>query len=357
MSDGETFLDDILEGVIVVEAPQSLPGEQDVDISRHTQQKPNSKRSSDRALQPQRVGGSLPNGVTKPAPTKAQRTMEPTPKPAGESKERSSQKTGPQLAEAAPGDILGIPEQEGAPDGHFDLANEINAVNDNAIDGPAREGGGQKIRWDQPSSFASIAREIAASVDADTSVHKLTQRRVQSSEEDEHSHVFFGKKGRRVGRVNRVTVIQVVGLLLVLVLGLAAEYKYVGRDQTPDANATTASQSQAGLPSVKLPPVVLTKPAGTLFEFASSASAQSATFAVSGSFEVAWSLDCSTLDRTSPIGFILQSGSQKAEGIAVEMTAGGTKSGVGSTLLAGSYALTVHAAGACSWTLRGLPAR
>jgi hypothetical protein len=148
----------------------------------------------------------------------------------------------------------------------------------------------------------------------------------------------------------------VIGLLVVLVVGLFAEYKYVGRGQTDSSIITTSTQSQPGLPAVKLPAVAVSPSPGALFQLASSASAQSAAFAVSGSFTPTWSVDCATLAKPSAIGFVLQSGAQRAAALDVDVSAPGSKTGAGTALPAGSYSLTVHAPGTCSWSLRGLPA-
>jgi hypothetical protein len=210
---------------------------------------------------------------------------------------------------------------------------------------------GQSSGWGGTQSFAAIAREIAATVDGNESSKTRGGSRDQGSEEERAS--LFVQVKRRRRHVNHVTVTQVVGLVLLLVVGLAAEYKYVGHGNS----SGTATVSALSTPSVtaRLPVVPVTRVAGTLFDFATSGSAESAPFQATSAFTTTWTTTCGVLEKATAVDVAFETSGRQATNIDVPVTSPGSLNGVGTTLPAGIYTVIAHSPGTCSWTVAGRP--
>jgi hypothetical protein len=198
-----------------------------------------------------------------------------------------------------------------------------------------------------------MAQEIAGTVDAP----QLDSSK-KAGQEPERSGVFLKTKGRR--RRSRggksAAVLEVVGLILVLVVGLGAEYEYVARGHQPDQIVSTditiaspAPKSAAGA----LPPVSQTPVANTLFHFAASGERQSAAFVVKSAFVGTWTVSCPAQAKPSAVYLLLQDSGKTAAGEYVPASRATSRHGSTAKLGPGSYVLVAKAPATCAWSFEG----
>jgi hypothetical protein len=392
MSDSDTFLDNILEGVIATDAPVSTP-EQSTSSDQATTGRTGSASASPTSAQespetpdapPPPLTGldalleGMPAMSDLNAPTTSVEASQP--RPTGELRpepvpnrsadtgrngqvfgsvteatrpdapDRPDAEVGAPsagLPVAAPHDILGLPGQPDVSASHIELALEINDV---ASAQPHVE-----ARLPAVSSFASIAQEIADTVETKPSAHRPTATGADAKDAD-RSSVYLrtrGRRRRRVNRTTRVAVTQVIAIMLLLVVGLAAEYEYVARGHTN--SATTSAPLVPTLPVTRLPVVAPTPAKGFLFHFAKSGSAQSTAFRVVAPFSVAVSARCSPATKSSSVDVVLQSGGRQAANIFVAAAGTGTHERLSATVAPGTYILIAHTSGTCSWSAEGVP--
>jgi len=397
MSDSDTFLDSILDGVIATDAPVSTPG----TPSSPDQQNPSSDQkkkgrpasvpatseavpeASDTSDEPRppltgldallegMTSMSDPNATTIPvAPSQPQSEGGQPSEPAQSrytdnrhnvetavagavqpdtttrpEAEVAAQSAG--LPLAAPHDILGLPGQPDVSASHIELAHEINDI-------------AAQSRAETPlpavSSFASIAQEIAATVEAKPSTPRPNAS-VENAKEADRSSVYIRTRGhrrRRVNRTTRIAVTQVFAIVLLLVVGLAAEYEYVARGHNA---STTAAPLVTSLPVPRFSVVAQTPVKGYLFHFATSGSAQSAAFRVESRFTVAVSARCSVATKSAAVDVVLQSSGRQAANIFVDADGAGTHLKRSAMLGPGTYLVSAHTSGVCAWSAAGIAGR
>jgi hypothetical protein len=247
------------------------------------------------------------------------------------------------LPVAAPHEILGLPGQ--AEVSHFDLANEVNGI---AVAEPATEVA-------DSHSFAAIAREIAATVD-DSSRKSAGEAGSAENGLDTDRASFYVRSARRrrKHRASRLTLIQVVGLVLLLVVGLAAEWEYVSRGHS-DSASVSGLVTVPSVPVARLPRVASTRVAGTYFQFEGAGSAQSLPFKMTKLFSVAWTVRCGESSKTTRTQVLFDSSGRSALNIVVDVVSHGSRSGKSAALRPGTYALVAHAPVACTWRAQGIP--
>ncbi len=394
MSDSDTFLDDILRGVIDSDAPTSGSEQSSPPTDQGTRTQPDASKEPPAAadtdsseqvnetapaltgldallegmpsLSESNSGQTLAEGAQPQAADDSQQesvlnrsadavsndpgngaVAEDTGSATPPTPEAEAAAPSPNLPVAAPHDILGLPGEPVVAASHIELATEINQV---AVSEPAVA---EASSFGDPQSFASIAREIAATVEVEPRALRSGSSAKDSVEAD-RSSVYLRTRGRRRTRVNhttRVTVIQVFAIVLLLVVGLAAEYEYVARGH---ANSTSTSVPIAQtLPSTHLRVVAPTLEKGFLFHFATSGSAQSAAFRVTAPFSVAVSARCSAATKSPSVDVVLQSHGRQAANLFVAGRAPGTHEVKSATLPPGTYLVIAHATGACSWSAAG----
>ena len=403
MNESDTFLDDILDGVTTV--PRTTPEDgarmlppppMDPARPRQTARLTNPDDLSDGPSTPHEPNGNgtyrqvLPShgaGATSiietaaplPAPMRAPdqepvRAPVPTPVPTPVP-EPSVFAVGPagtevsapkvDLPVAAPHDILGLPGEPDVSASHFDLANEVNGITvhlANAASGTAvHEVNGSTladpdVEVGNAQSFAAIAREIEATVDGSYHKSRSENRESADGRNDDDRGSFYIRSSRRRRRQmpHRVAMIPAIGLVLLLVLGLAGEWEYMSRGHSSNsshAGAVTVPQ----VPIVRLPRVNVTRGAGTLFQLQSSGSAASSPTEVSKPFTVAWTVRCTELPKTSSVQILFSSSGHTALDILIGVVSHSTRSGSSATLSPGTYSLVAHAPGVCNWTTKGIP--
>ena len=249
------------------------------------------------------------------------------------------------LPVVSPHEILGLPGQTDASTTHFDLAQEVNDVSATEPVTESRE----------PPSFAAIAQEIAATVDESGTRSKSTSQTSEEQEEADRSNLYLRSSGRRRRRrVNRMAFGQVIAIVLLLVVGLAGEWEYVSRGQTSSSSNTPVATVPRAV-AVRLPTVNSTRVAGTLFAFETSGSAQSAPFRMTKPFAVAWTARCSQLSKPSSVQVLFQAAGRTALNIVLGATSHTARGGTSATLRPGVYAVVAHAPGACTWKAQGVP--
>ncbi|MGO9343718.1 MAG: hypothetical protein ACLP6E_14550 [Acidimicrobiales bacterium] len=387
MSDSDTFLDNILEGVIATDAP---PSARKQALSPDQEPTPNAGST----LRPQRDDSevpvahngeapvmtgldalleglppmSSPNALTIASEGSGQQgaevpRAEPLPSPPAEAGGNgqtiraagdvatADSPSGPgselgiqpaALPLAAPHHILGLPGEPEVMTSHIELAQEINGIADTE---PAVA---------NPQSFASIAQEIAATVEVKAPVPSYKHSGTDAAEVD-GSSVYMRSRGhrrRRVNRTTRVAVTQVVAIVLLLVVGLAAEYEYVARGHP--SNSTTLSPVATTLPGVRLHSVAPTPEKGFVFHFAASGSAQSAPFRVAFRFQVAVSAKCSSSTKPTSVDVVLQAQGRQAANVFVSGKAPAIHELTSPRLAAGTYVLVARTSGTCSWSAGGI---
>jgi len=363
MSESDTFLDEILDGVTNVAQPAPAPAPASFvppappEDDAPKAQKASSLNGLDELLE----GLSPPHDPNVPSPNattdapenevpgtdrRASALVEPDvsapPTPSSESAIRPSE-----LPVASPREILGLPDQPEVSATNFDLANEVNDLS-------ASEPTTATATVDS-HSFAAIAREIAATVDDNDPRSKTAAQAVEEKQESDRSSMYLRtSKRRRRRRVNRMAFFQVIGLVLLLVVGLAGEWEYVSRGQTSVGTGTTAVTAPV-VPIVRLPRITATKPPGTLFRFETTGSAQSAPFRMTKPFAVTWSARCTALPRTSSVQILFESSGRTALNILVGVTSHTIRSGTSAILRPGAYTVVAHSPGACLWTAQGIP--
>jgi hypothetical protein len=361
MSESDTFLDEILDGVTTT--PHSKPEQAQpvpAPVPAPDETKPGEKAELsgldlllDGLSSPQTPnvvdsGPSLTEETNIPADdTNVEEAEEPA--AAVEVDATTKPATSPgDLPVVAPNEILGLADQPETSTSHFDLATEVNDVS--ATEPATTES-------PQPHSFAAIAREIAATVgveDGSSSGHKVSS---EDLEEAERSSFYLRSSGRRrsprIHRMNRMAAGQVLGLVLLLVLGLAGEYEYVSKSQ-PDTAATTTAITVPPVPVVRLPRVTPTKPAGTLFQFESSGSSESSPFKVAALFSVAWTVSCTELPKTSSVQVLFNSSGVTALNILIGVKTHSIRKGTSATLHPGTYTVEAHSPGTCTWIAKGI---
>jgi hypothetical protein len=165
---------------------------------------------------------------------------------------------------------------------------------------------------------------------------------------------LFVQVRRRRRRVSHVTAGQVLGLVVLLVVGLAAEYKYVGHGQA-SGTANVSALSVPAASDVRLPTVASIRLAGTLFDFGSAGSAESAAFQATVPFIPTWTATCTALAKPSAVDIVFESSGRQAANIEVPESSPGSTHGVNPALPVGTYTLVTHAPGTCSWTIAGKP--
>jgi hypothetical protein len=261
---------------------------------------------------------------------------------------------------ASPQDILGVPSQPGDAGSHIELAHEVNAVAAGEAPTEQRTVWGERARavseqgqkpedrWHATHSLAAIARDLSDT--ADTRAAAETQG--QKSEQAERPIYVNTKRRRRKRRVNRGTVAQVVALFLLLVVGLAGEYEYVAKHAS---NSETLNTTPPPVPAPRLPTVVQTPRAGTVFHFAALGTAESAPFKVSSrSFVVAWTARCTRVSSSSVVGIAIQSGGRNVTSIYVPIRNSALQHGTTTTKLGpGTYVLIAHTSIGCTWSAEG----
>jgi hypothetical protein len=249
------------------------------------------------------------------------------------------------LPVAAPHDILGLPGQPDVAASHIELASEINDLAGSRPAIPSTD--------DSNQSFASIAREIAATVQVHSPESQTSSAQANAKDAD-RSSVYLRTRGhrrRRIQRRTRVTVTQVFAIVLLLVVGLAAEYEYVARGH---ANANNSTPIVATVPIARVPAVAMTPVKGTLFHFATAGSAQSAPFTVTRPFALAVSARCTPVTKSSSVDVVLKSEGRQAANIFLAVRAAGNHAAASATLRPGTYVVSTHTSGICSWSAQGI---
>jgi hypothetical protein len=248
------------------------------------------------------------------------------------------------LPVAAPHEILGLPGEAEISESHFDLAHEVNDVSATQSGGRARSS----------HSFAAIAQEIAATVDENDPRSRSATNSPENEREVDRSSLYLRtSRRRRRRRVNRMAFAQVIGLVLLLVVGLAGEWEYVSRGQGSTTSAPAVTVPVA--PIVRLPKVTSTRVAGTYFQFETSGSAQSSPFRMTRPFAVAWTARCSELPKASSVQVLFDSSGRTALNIFVGMVSHSARGGRSATLRPGVYVVVAHSPGACTWRAQGVP--
>ena len=243
---------------------------------------------------------------------------------------------------AAPHDILGLPGQPDVRASHIELALEIKDL------------AGSATTETPNQSFAAIARDIADTVEDNSPASRSTAAETRPKDAD-RSSVYLRTSKRRRRRINhstRVTVTQVVAIVLLLVVGLAAEYEFVARGHANSSNTT--AQIVPTVPVAHLPTVALTPVRGSVFHFATSGSALSAPFRVTRSFAVVVSARCSPVTGATSVDVVVKSGGRQAANIFVPVRAAGTHQAISTTLGPGTYQVMAHTSGICSWSAPGM---
>jgi hypothetical protein len=353
MSDSDTYLDSILEGLTAGEEPQLTPGktpaseapEDANDTTTQTANPPSetTKPSSETPAEASSLDNLLDGLTAPPAPHEPD---DGAPEPAvGDLTEVDPEVligTG-DLDLATPQDILGVPSEQGVVSSHIDLAQEINAVA-----APTRaEPDAARERWESNHSFAAIARDISATVEVDPGSSSKTRSGGKSGDDEHPSFYVRTRRRRRKRRMNTVTIGQVVGLLLLLVLGLAGEYEYVSKHSGSPIVVTPLATAP------KIPTVAQTRVPGALFHFATLGTADSAPFVVKSRFAIQWTARCSRPSDVTGVVMTLKSTLRIATAIDVSLSTSAPKSGVTAVIAPGTYALYTHASLGCSWTATG----
>ena len=383
MSDSDTYLDNILEGVIVADESASAP-EQAPSADQPAQTQPDTENeaahSQDREVSdapeeaPQALTGldalleglpplSASSTPASPAPgsqpeAAEDRNAEAIANAPASSNDQIGARAGEShdidadmqahagaLPVAAPHDILGLPGQPDVGASHIELANEVN---DLTAAQPA-----MPVTGDSTQSFASIAREIAATVEVRSPASQSASTQADAKEADRAS-VYLRTRGhrrRRIQRRTRITVTQVIGIVLLLVVGLAAEYEYVSRSHA-NSNASTPIVPTVPVPRIATVPMTPVK--GTLFHFATSGSAQSTPFTVTRPFVVAISARCSPVTKSSSVDVVLKTQGRQAANIFLAVRSAGNHSAASATLRPGTYVVSTHTSGICAWSAQGI---
>jgi hypothetical protein len=370
MSDSDTFLDSILDGVTIAPAttpsqsspPSKLKGLQQPDpttVETNGQARPGAPTdpASDltgldallEGLGSLEESNGTPTSENASAVAPEAKHVEVAESPiAGPEPQNGYIAPSVDLPVAAPHEILGLPGQSEVSASLMDLAHEVNDIAATETDAPDA----QPAKWEDTHSFAAIAREIAATVDTRPSPSKSDTAAKQESEA-ERSSVYIRSRGRRRRRrVNRVTLTQVVGLILLLVVGLVGEFEYVAKGQS---SSPTSLQTLPPVPAVKLPTVAATRAPGKLFRYATSGSAKSALFRVSSPFAISWSVRCTQATKASSVNVVFQFASgTKITGFDVPVKAATTRNGATATARSGTYEVVAHAPGTCTWSAEGI---
>jgi hypothetical protein len=393
MSDSDTFLDSILEGVIGTDAP---PSAREQALSPN--QVPNPQGGP--TLLPQSGGPASPVAPDVPAPvmTGLDAVLEGLPPMSGPNAHTipsgvlqapapeapraeslpsplavpdSNVQTIPEVPEAgptdppplpdhaqivqasglpvaAPHDILGLPGEPDVIASHIELALEINGVTgtEPAVANPQSDVA-------NPQSFASIAQEIADTVDVKAQTPRRSPSETDASELDGGS-VYLRSRGhrrRRVNRTTRVAATQAVAIVLLLVVGLGAEYEFVARGHSNAS--TTLSPIATTLPNVQLPKVDSIAVKGFVFHFATSGSAESAPFKVLSAFEVAVFARCSPSTKPASVDIVLKTQGRQAANIFLSGKVAGIHELKSQKLAPGSYVVIARASSVCSWSAEG----
>jgi hypothetical protein len=243
---------------------------------------------------------------------------------------------------ATPQDILGLPPEPTGAASHMELAHEVNAV----ATAPAPQETEARTRWESNHSFAAIARDISATVEV---AEPETHRRGGKADGEHASFYVRTRRRRRQKRVNRVTVTQVIGLVLLLVLGLGGEYEYVSKHASPPAPAAVIPSDL----TTKLPVVRPTPVPGTLFHFVTRGTAQSAPFRVTRPVTLQASARCSHPTAASNVEVGIRSGGYQVITIPVDVRTTAPVAGKPAALKTGTYVLVVHAPSTCTWSVQG----
>jgi hypothetical protein len=353
MSDSDTYLDSILEGLTAGEAPQQTTGKlptsappedangttaQPANVPSDTEEPP-----SEAPPQANSLDNLLEGLTTPPAPADPDGGA---PEPAiGDLTEVDPDVligTG-DLDLATPQDILGVPSEPGVVSSHIDLAQEINDV----ATPTTTETHGARERWESNHSFAAIARDISATVEVNPASSSRTRSGGKSGDDEHPSFYVRTRRRRRKRRMNTVTIGQVIGLLLLLVLGLAGEYEYVSKHSGSPIVVTPLATSP------KIPTVAQTRVPGALFHFATLGTADSAPFVVRSRFAIEWSARCARPSDVTGVVMTLKSTYRIATAIDVPLSTAAPKSGVTAVIAPGAYTLYTHASSGCSWTVTG----
>jgi hypothetical protein len=354
MSDSDTYLDSILEGLTAGEEPQLTTGKMPAaeapgdatGTTVPTANAPSESKTPSSQTPPEAT--SLDNLLEGLTATPASPDLDGgAPEPAvGDLTEVDPEVligTG-DLDLATPQDILGVPSEQGVVSSHIDLAQEINAVA-----APTRaEPDAARERWESNHSFAAIARDISATVEVDPASSTKTRSGGKSGGDEHPSFYVRTRRRRRKRRMNTVTIGQVIGILLLLVLGLAGEYEYVSKHSGSPIVVTPLATAP------KIPVVAQTPVHGALFHFATLGTADSAPFAVRSRFAIEWTARCARPSDVTGVVMTLKSTYRIATAIDVPLSTTAPKSGVTPVIAPGAYTLYTHASIGCSWTVTGL---
>jgi hypothetical protein len=361
MSDSDTYLDSILEGLTVGEEPAQAKEKRSApDVAEEAES--NGVEATTASPEAEEAAPAIP-----PAPEPASELSSldqildgmTTSEPTGTTEaDTSGNGAVVDLAEvdpevligtgdldlATPQDILGVPSEPGVVATHIDLAQEINDVAAPATP----EVGGDRQRWESNNSFAAMARDISSIVEVDPASSK--SRSGDKSGDAEHPSFYVRtKRRRRKRRMNTMTIGQVIAIFLLLVVGLAGEYEYVSKHSgSPITVAPIVS-----LP--KIPVVADTPVPGALFHFVGLGSGDSAPFSVKSRFAIAWTARCARPSDLTGVVITLKSGSRIVGTISVNIPTAAAKSHTTATLAAGTYTVFTHASAGCTWTVTGLP--
>jgi hypothetical protein len=279
-----------------------------------------------------------------------------------------SQPRSPELPIASPSDILGVAEARSGTATRFDMANEIKdiAAGTPSATSPSGVASGfvsqstlsqdssSSDDWQSTPSFAAIAQEIAATVDSPQG-----DQAKNSAEEPERSGVFLKTKGRRrrARGGKRAAVLEIVGLILVLVVGLGAEYEYVARGHQPDQVVSTVITIANPAPTTPpaLPRLTATAAPHTLFHFSATGEGASAAFAIKAPFVVNWTVTCPAQAKPTAVYLLLQNSGKNVAGVYVAVLKATSRHGSTARVTPGSFILIAKSPSSCAWTFEGRP--
>jgi len=374
MSDSDTYLDSILEGLTPPEeevqtkrkrATDKGPADAALDDGQDDTQAPTRREPSpvDAATTAGSALDGILNGLATAPKTQVQdsSTEETTPpiadpEPSFADDQESEPATSAAMQEVDPGvligtgdldlatpqDILGLPPEPTGAASHMELAHEVNAV----ASAPATQETDARTRWESNHSFAAIARDISATVEI---TEPESGRRGGKSDGEHASFYVRTRRRRRQKRMNRVTVTQVIGLVLLLVLGLGGEYEYVAKH----ASQPVPTVAIPGTDIPKLPLVRPTRVAGTLFHFATRGTAQSAPFKITRPVTLQTSARCSRPSAASNVEVGVRSGAYQVATVSLPVRTTRPVAAKPTVLKAGTYVVVIHAPATCTWSLQG----
>ena len=366
MSESDTFLDSILKGVTVAEAPPSdpeqllspenppaqaylLPQVPAPAPARATQVTEAPLPSDPSVAGLDAARDDLPPLFANIPPTSVPGPRRDVTDDPGSDPESVAPRVA--LPVVAPHEILGLSGHTDSGASNMALALEVNDVSGSApstvLPTTAPVAAAEPTTAAAPTaSFAAIAREIAATVEA-----SAPTRAGKDQSDSDRSSVYLRTQKRRRRRLRRgawATFAPAFGIILLLVVGLAGEYEFVAR-----GHSTSSSSPAPNVPALAstLPPKVVLSPVkGSLFHFATFGSAESAPFRVASRFRLVVTAKCSPVTASSSVDVVLRSQGRQAANIFVAAKAPGIHEVSSAILPAGIYVLITHAPGTCSWS-------